>query len=84
MPDLKDPAGNPSDSVQTGTGMGDEYGEGSGSSGGYASMKVAELKSLADERDVEVASDAKKADLIAALEKADAGEPADAESGTGE
>ena len=40
--------------------------------GGYEAMTVAELRTVIQERDLAVPSDARKADLIAALEAADA------------
>jgi hypothetical protein len=40
----------------------------------YDEMTVAELKDAANERGVEVSSDARKADLVKALRKADKGE----------
>lgn len=43
-------------------------------SAGYADLTVAELRDLLQEREIEVPSDARKADLIAALEQADADE----------
>lgn len=42
----------------------------------YGDMKVADLRSLAKERGVEIDSDAKKADVIDALEEADKAAPA--------
>ena len=47
----------------------------------YAKMKVDELRELASTRGVEVDADAKKADLVAALEADDAAAPADADQG---
>lgn len=46
----------------------------------YAKMKVDDLRSLAKERGVDVPSEAKKADLVDALEAADAAKPAETEA----
>jgi hypothetical protein len=46
---------------------------------GYAEHTVAELRKLLNEREINVPSDARKADLIAALEQADADAEADIE-----